>query len=196
MRTWSRKWPIVWTNRTYLLWESTQTNSSALVIFVLIVSKDECLISLRTTGSELSEPALALEYVLVDVWDLIVNCWSSNFISSKSPFSDQGTCTYNRFEVIYLQFQIKCCWETHSCRCCSMSPSIRLIIGSISRIFLYKTRCKFFRFNYVASRRAIIACIRHASVAGRPCIIRWTISALLCPCLESFKLKPRNTWQS
>lgn len=51
----------------YLLCESTHTNSSALVMLVLIVSKEECLINLLTAGSELSEPALTLEYVLVDV---------------------------------------------------------------------------------------------------------------------------------
>lgn len=46
---------------TYLLCESTQTNSSAFVMLVFIVSNDECLINLLTAGSELSEPALTLE---------------------------------------------------------------------------------------------------------------------------------------
>jgi hypothetical protein len=50
---------------TYLLCESTQTNSSALVTLVLIVSRDECLMRRRTAGSLDSLP-LRLEYVEVE----------------------------------------------------------------------------------------------------------------------------------
>ena len=51
----------------YLLCESTHTNSSALVMLVFTVSREEWRINLRIAGSDDSEPALTLEYVLVEV---------------------------------------------------------------------------------------------------------------------------------
>lgn len=83
---------------TRRLCESTQTNSSALVTFVLIVSKLECRISLLTAGSELSEP-LSEEYVDDDLWERIVSCWIANFMSSR-PEPDHGTCSCNQRATI------------------------------------------------------------------------------------------------
>uniref|UniRef100_A0A182J3X4 Uncharacterized protein n=1 Tax=Anopheles atroparvus TaxID=41427 RepID=A0A182J3X4_ANOAO len=69
------------TNR---LCESTHTNSSALVTFVLTVSS-ELYRPNRRTGSELSEPALRLLYVEVDVCERIVSCWIAILMSSRPP---------------------------------------------------------------------------------------------------------------
>uniref|UniRef100_A0A182UWG7 Uncharacterized protein n=1 Tax=Anopheles merus TaxID=30066 RepID=A0A182UWG7_ANOME len=69
---------------TSRLCESTHTNSSALVTFVLTVSSELYRPS-RRTGSELSEPALRLLYVEVDVCERIVSCWMAILMSSSPP---------------------------------------------------------------------------------------------------------------